>query len=161
MTENDLLAYSHLQGDTSHVRSKARATRQSTRSWRKHWEIAPKSHHAADHLRSPPSLKLSPFHKDPRVSRAVHCRLIQVILDHGFFGEYYSRFVPTEDVDCPCGELIQTLQHVLYDCPLHNEARTRMYEVSGPLHPSCLFGTVPGLRAIASFLSSSSAFRKR
>lgn len=141
--------------------SKARATRRAARSWRIHWGNAHKSHYAVEHLRSPPSLKLSPFHKDPRVSRAVHCRLIQVILGHGFFGEYYAHFVPTEDIDCPCGEPVQTLRHVLYDCPLHNEARAPMYEVSGPLHPSRLFGTVPGLRAIASFLESSSAFRKR
>ncbi|KAG8762074.1 hypothetical protein FRC11_011339, partial [Ceratobasidium sp. 423] len=79
--------------------------------------------HVAQSLPRPPSWKPSYVYTlDP--SRGVHTRLNQLILGHGFFGEYYRRFVPTEDVGCPCGNVsAQSASHILYDCPLHAEAR--------------------------------------
>ncbi|KIK10734.1 hypothetical protein PISMIDRAFT_123996, partial [Pisolithus microcarpus 441] len=35
---------------------------------------------------------------------------------HAFLGEYYSLFVPTEDRSCPCGEPVQTREHVITSC---------------------------------------------
>ncbi|KAF8599122.1 hypothetical protein BDV93DRAFT_592225, partial [Ceratobasidium sp. AG-I] len=93
--------------------------------------------------------------------RAIHSHLVQVILGHGFFGEYYSRFVPSEEVGCQCeGAPFQTLRHVLLDCPLHDVPRMKLRKVSKYLLQKDIFGSVKGLRALADFLSSSLAFSK-
>jgi hypothetical protein len=76
-------------------------------------------------------------------------------------GEYYLRFVPSEDPACPCDHnTLQTAPHVLYECPLHDAAHMVLRKASRSLSPSILFGTLKGLRAIATFLSVSFAFRK-
>ncbi|KAH7344225.1 hypothetical protein B0J17DRAFT_552145, partial [Rhizoctonia solani] len=79
-------------------------------------------------------------------------------LGHGFFGEYTERFRPDDDPSCPCGQLRQTLDHALRDCPLHAQARNTLPKVSGPLQDSILFDTQAGLDALAQSLSTSSAF---
>ncbi|KAJ7745025.1 hypothetical protein B0H14DRAFT_2159448, partial [Mycena olivaceomarginata] len=41
---------------------------------------------------------------------------------HGHLGEYYSRFVLSEDVDCTCGEAFQSHEHVLCEFVAHHFA---------------------------------------
>ncbi|KAE9383973.1 hypothetical protein BT96DRAFT_772840, partial [Gymnopus androsaceus JB14] len=37
---------------------------------------------------------------------------------HAYLGEYYSKFVPLKNIDCPCGKEFQTREHhVLWACP--------------------------------------------
>ncbi|KAF8595036.1 hypothetical protein BDV93DRAFT_404767, partial [Ceratobasidium sp. AG-I] len=93
--------------------------------------------------------------------RSIHTRLIQVIIGHGFFGEYYSRFVPSEEVGCQCeGSPLQTSRHLLLDCPKLDVPRMHLRKVSKYLLLKDIFGSVKGLRALADFLSKSSAFSK-
>ncbi|KAH7318831.1 hypothetical protein B0J17DRAFT_584263, partial [Rhizoctonia solani] len=88
-------------------------------------------------------------------------RLIQLITGHSFVGEYYQRFVPSESAECPCGEVvIQTREHILIDCPLHDEARFHLRRASCSLCIPTLLGTYKGLKAVTCFLSNSNAFSK-
>ncbi|KAF8606718.1 hypothetical protein BDV93DRAFT_520349 [Ceratobasidium sp. AG-I] len=97
----------------------------------KHWASEPHSDHVQAHLTSSPSLSLNRFHKSYLGLRAIHSRLVQVIIGHGFFGEYYSRFFPSEEVGCQCeGSPFQTLRHVLPDCPLHDVPRMKLRKAS-------------------------------
>jgi hypothetical protein len=45
--------------------------------------------------------------------REVFGRLLQCRTGHGYTGEFYSRFVPDENVDCLCGEPLQTREHII------------------------------------------------
>jgi hypothetical protein len=51
------------------------------------------------------------------VSLDRHSVSVQCYIGHCFTGEYYSKFVPSEDVDCPCGKAFQTKKHLLRECP--------------------------------------------
>ncbi|KAF8709317.1 Reverse transcriptase (RNA-dependent DNA polymerase), partial [Rhizoctonia solani] len=122
------------------------------------WASQPHSLFVTNHIRRPPSLTLARFARTYRGHRSTHARLNQIILGHGFFGEYRERFRPDDDPSCPCGQPRQTLDHVLRDCHIHTEARNFLRRVSGPMLDSILFGTQAGLEALAQFLGASSAF---
>ncbi|KAJ1300689.1 hypothetical protein OPQ81_002336 [Rhizoctonia solani] len=138
--------------------SKAQSTHHASRAWITEWTSHSHSRFVTNHLRRLPSLALSRFAKNFRGHRSVHTRLNQVILGHGFFGEYRERFRPDDDPSCPCGQPRQTLDHVIRDCPLHSDARRALRKVSGPMLDSAIFGTQAGLTALAQFLSASNAF---
>ncbi|KIJ59323.1 hypothetical protein HYDPIDRAFT_65936, partial [Hydnomerulius pinastri MD-312] len=61
----------------------------------------------------------------------------------------------------PCGEPLQTREHMLIECPLHDEHRDTLREASQDLVTSDLIGTKEGVEALASFIRCSGAFRKR
>ncbi|KAF8761872.1 Reverse transcriptase (RNA-dependent DNA polymerase) [Rhizoctonia solani] len=123
--------------------SKAEATRNASLTWSHLWSSQPHSCFVSEHIRRNPSLSLHPFFKAFPYHRAIHARLIQVIMGHAFLGEYRERFRPDDDPSCPCGAPRQTLDHVLQACPSFNLARHTLREVSGPMLSSTLFGTTP------------------
>jgi hypothetical protein len=53
----------------------------------------------------------------------VGARTTQVLLGHGWFGEYYKRFNLNNDHTCSCGAETQTREHLLCDCPLFDAHR--------------------------------------
>src|SRR5262249_52994100 len=89
------------------------------RNWVKEWQDKPKRGRFAIANRLPPSLK--PTERLTDTKREVFGRLTQCRTGHCFCGEYYDSFVPTETVSCPCGELFQTRDHILRDCPRYDE----------------------------------------
>jgi hypothetical protein len=93
--------------------------------------------------------------------RSAFTRLNQITLGHGFFGEYYHRFVPSEDISCPCGEAqVQTIKHVLADCSLFDEARQPLRRASSFFSLPVLFNSKKGLTALIHFLTHTNAFVK-
>jgi hypothetical protein len=72
-------------------------------------------------------------------SRATTSTMFRMITGHAFTGEYTARFrgnklpqpLPEEAVACPCGELPQTAEHVLIDCPLYEDARRKHLSTRG------------------------------
>jgi hypothetical protein len=73
-----------------------------------------------------------------KVSRSTTSTLFRFITGHAFTGEYTARFLgkklqplPEDLVACPCGELPQTVEHVLLDCPIHNTARRKHLSARG------------------------------
>jgi hypothetical protein len=107
-----------------------------------------------------PTTRSQKYLRDFKGRRAVSSRITQVITGHSFCGQYYRRFVPSESVACPCGKKLQTREHILRECPLHNHARHHLQEVSGTLSLPVLLGSPKGLAAVARFLDSSAAFIK-
>ncbi|KAH9948885.1 hypothetical protein B0H21DRAFT_660920, partial [Amylocystis lapponica] len=79
---------------------------------------------------------------------------------HGFLGAYYSQFVPSERVDCPCGAASQTRQHILQDCPRYEHHRHILTAVSDVIDLPTILGTVEGIAALGTFLHESGAFTK-
>jgi hypothetical protein len=91
----------------------------------------------------------------------VHSRIIQTITGHGFRGDYYARFVPSESTACPCGEEpMQTREHILIECRLFEPYRHILRDVSRALDTPFLLGTTSGLEALSRFISASQAFAK-
>ena len=69
-----------------------------------------------------------------KFSRLTHTTLYRFITGHAFTGEYTQRFFPQhtpEQIACQCGEPLQTVEHVLFRCPLFTAARRRHLTVRG------------------------------
>jgi hypothetical protein len=96
-------------------------------------------------------------------TRQFSSRLFQVLLGHAFCGEYSQRFRPKSDdpIGCACGHPVQTREHIIMACPLHQEHRWRLKDASphGDHIPpfNTLISTKEGWAAIAEFLVRTSA----
>ena len=63
-----------------------------------------------------------------KFSRLTHSTLLRYITGHAFTGEYTKRFYPLhtqEQITCPCGEPLQTVEHMLTECMLYTATRRR------------------------------------
>ena len=49
--------------------------------------------------------------------------LNRFITGHAFVGSYTARFRPDLPTSCPCGAPLQTVEHVIFSCPLYADAR--------------------------------------
>ena len=126
-------------------------------------------YHASHFIR--PALRPThhPHFKD--LDRATFSRFVQCATNHGYIGEYFSRFVPSRRSlnSCPCilssdQPLLQTRDHVLRHCPQFEKARGDLEKVCPSLHfPSFsldrLFSPTT-LPALIAFLKGSAAYSK-
>ncbi|KAJ7471919.1 hypothetical protein FB451DRAFT_1251417 [Mycena latifolia] len=108
--------------------------------------------------RFPPSLRPTPHFRT--LKREIFGRVTQCRTGHGYTGEYYSTFVPSEDIDCPCGEAFQTREHLLRECTLYENQRHILEKVSRDVSLPEILGTKEGITALAEFLDKSGAFTK-
>lgn len=128
--------------------------------WTESWyrDVAMQTGRFAIANRLPPTLK--PRQHFTHTPQEVYGRLIQCRTGHGFFGEYYATFVPTEPIMCSCGEPRQTREHILRDCPLFARQRIHLRHVSYNIILNEILGTEKGIKALAKFIEESSAFKK-
>jgi hypothetical protein len=83
------------------------------------------------------------------------------MLGHAHIGAYYARFNIPEPATCPCDDTtIQTRDHVIQDCPLHNHHRAKLRAAIPDLSIKKILGTKNGIKALADFIGASGAFRK-
>ena len=73
------------------------------------------------------------------------------LLKEIFFFVYI--FSDERDHKCECGQL-ETVEHVLKECPLHPAERDLLRKVSPELDPKILLDTKKGLGAVVKFLDS-------
>jgi hypothetical protein len=52
-------------------------------------------------------------------SHSLTARLVRCTTGHAPIGAYYSKFFPEESTACRCGFPMETVSHVLYQCPSH------------------------------------------
>ncbi|KAI0271090.1 hypothetical protein BGY98DRAFT_1007241 [Russula aff. rugulosa BPL654] len=100
-----------------------------------------KTHHTFNVTPSPRERHQGPVpneHRDQetkaKFSRLTHSTLLRYITGHAFVGEYTQRFYPPhtqEQIACPCGNPLQTIEHVLTECPLHTAARRKHLTANG------------------------------
>jgi ribonuclease HI len=141
--------------------AREKAKQRALKSWRNEWTSLPHTNQSATALRhSLPSLRLSQSLRGLDGPRDVQSRVIQTITGHGHIGDYYARFVPAENPSCPCGEPLQTREHVLADCELHNASRHILHKACPNLSTTLILSTRKGLNALAHFLKDSDAFKK-
>lgn len=77
-----------------------------------------------------------PEEKGPKAtfSRLTHSTFYRLITGHAFTGEYMQRFFPQhtpDQIECQCGEPLQTVEHIIIQCPLFADARQRHLMPSG------------------------------
>lgn len=101
--------------------------------------------------------KGTPFKK---YGRELFGRIVQCRTGHAYIGEYYKSFVPSEQVDCPCGAPLQTRAHILQECPRYDEHRHILRAESESIELPTILGTKEGVEALATFLENSGAFTK-
>ena len=88
------------------------------------------------------------------VSRHTFSKLFQLRTGHGVLGKYFrTRGIDERDHNCECGQL-ETVEHVLKECPLHPAARDLLGKVPPELDPKILLDTKKGLGAVVKFLDS-------
>ncbi|KAL4077721.1 hypothetical protein J3A83DRAFT_4051594, partial [Scleroderma citrinum] len=63
-------------------------------------------------------ITLHPSDHFTTTSREVYSQLVQCCMSHTFLREYYTKFVPLQNVSCRCSHNIETCSHILVNYPL-------------------------------------------
>jgi len=102
--------------------------------------------------------------------RELFGRAVQTLTGHGFTGEYYQRFVPTESPWCSCSDevtdpILQTRQHIICECPRYEAFRNIIRKNHPNVHADNfslrpLFDPRSGLPDLIQFMRKSGAFTK-
>jgi hypothetical protein len=99
-----------------------------------------------------------------KFSRLTHSTLLRFITGHAFVGEYTKRFYPPhtqEQIACQCGEPLQTVEHILIECPLYTAARRRHLTANGrPRTLPQLFANSKRVQEVLRFLEETGACAK-
>jgi hypothetical protein len=88
------------------------------------------------------------------VPRHTLSKLFQLCTGHGALGKYFQIMCINEQNHyCKCGQL-ETVEHVLKECPLHSAERNYLRIVTPEPDPKILLDTKKGLGAVVKFLYS-------
>ena len=88
------------------------------------------------------------------VPRHTFSKLFQLRTGHGVLGKYFQkRGIKERSHNCECGQL-ETVEHILKECPLHPVQREVLRKVSPELDLKILLDTKKGLDAVVKFLDS-------
>ena len=133
--------------------------RELLEEWRFRWTNTPNPMRSGFHPanRIPPTLK--PTERFTQTDRRTFSRLIQCRTGHAHIGEYYKKFVPTENMGCACGTTTQTREHIIKQCKRHTRHR---HTLGHGRHAQLgrLMGTVKGIRKLCTFIKCSNMFDK-
>jgi ribonuclease HI len=142
---------------TSRSNALRRAKLVSARTWRKQWEKSPKNRSFAIANRLQPSMNLTKRFRDN--PREVFGCLIQCRTAHTYTGEYGRRFHLNDDHNCPCGEELQTRDHIIRDCTKFARKHDMLIRLSRDIFLLEILGTEEGIKALSTFLKDTSAFK--
>ena len=89
-----------------------------------------------------------------KLPRHTISKLFQLRTGHGILVKYFwTRGIDERDNNCECGQL-ETIEHVLKECPLHHTKRDLMRKFSPELDLKIFLDTKTGLGAVFKFLDS-------
>ena len=140
----------------AHLRRMAKAD--ALRFWTRDWEETPIGGLYAFAKHGPPAHKPPSHFYD--LPRRLYGLITQARLGHAFIGEYYRRFVPSEDTECPCGAYFQTRSHILQDCACYSAHHYILCKVSRDIAPQLVLGKPEGIATLAHFIDKTGAFTK-
>ncbi|VVT44339.1 uncharacterized protein SAPINGB_P000383 [Magnusiomyces paraingens] len=87
-------------------------------------------------------------------SRRILSNITQFRKGHGNFGAWFKKFgIEKDSYNCKCGEL-ETVHHILVECPLLEEERKGLKRISPEMDMSTLLNSLTGLQEIVSFISA-------
>ena len=152
------------------IKAQKKKTKENvTATWAERWHQMPRSSLAyRTALTKPPDGRAHPTflaRQDAvKFSRLTLCTLYRVITGHAFIGSYTQRFFPRhtgDQVACPCGEPLQTVEHILLTCPLHTAARRKYLTANGrPRNLPQLFDHPKRVTLLLRFLKETGACAK-
>jgi len=127
--------------------------------WVHEWATKPLTGRYAIADRTPPTLAGS--HAFRTLERHTLAVVTQARAGHGYFGEYYQTHNIQESTACPCGEELQTREHIVFECQIHDDHRYIITKGAPDHQLATLFGTKAGVEALAEFVKKSKAFQKQ
>ncbi|VVT54799.1 uncharacterized protein SAPINGB_P004268 [Magnusiomyces paraingens] len=81
-------------------------------------------------------------------SRRILSNITQFRTGHGNFGAWFKKFgIEKDSYNCKCGEL-ETVHHILVECPLLEEERKGLKRISPEMDMSTLLNSLTGLQEI-------------
>ena len=90
-------------------------------------------------------------------------RLLQCRTGHAYTEEFRQSFIrlSADPTTCPCdGDILETRNHILRDCPRYHRHRKLLAKASRGLSLASLLGTKLGIAALSEFLIKSGAFSR-
>lgn len=133
--------------------------REMLEAWRHRWSNQPTNPSSGFHPANKLPPTLSPTKRFQNSDRKTFSRLIQFRSGHAHIGEYYKRFITTEDPSCTCGHATQTRRHILKECPKYLHQRP-LLGTGRNAQLERLVGTEKGITRLAKFISISKAIDK-
>lgn len=99
-----------------------------------------------------------------KFTKLTHTTLYHFITGHAFTGEYTQCFYPAhmpEQVASPCGKPVQTIEHVLMECPLYTATCQKHLTANGwPQSLPQLFAQEECVQSLLCFLEETGACAK-
>ena len=143
---------------TAHARRQAKAA--IRQSWTEAWAASLLGGGYAIANRRKPTFEPPDHFKT--LPRELYSRVTQCRTGHAFIGEYYRRFVPTEETACLCGQDPQTRYHILKECVLYRRWSREIIDMQlgEDWRMADLLGTPKGIVILAEFLLASGAYSK-
>lgn len=165
------------------IKSQIKAAEETAiKAWADSWHQAPRTslayrtaltappdgrtHHTFHSARTTATLRTTPktTNQPAKFSRTTHSTFYRLTTGHAFTGEYTQRFYPPhtpEQIACPCGEQVQTAEHVLTACPLYDDARQKHLSANGrPRTLQQLFANQERAQELRQFLEETKACAK-
>jgi len=152
------------------IKKQKEATRNAaTATWAERWHQTP---HASlvykTALTRPPDGRTHPTfltgEQAAKFSRLTLCTMYRIITGHAFVGSYTQRFFPQhtpDQVACPCGTPVQTIEHILLVCPIYATARRKHLTANGrPRNLSQLFNHPKRVVTVLRFLEETGVCAK-
>ena len=132
----------------------------ATKAWRCEWRKSAQTGRFAIANRFPPSLKPTHHFIQLKNDRELFGRVLQCRTGHGYTGEFRQSFNLEARYSCPCGEHLETREHILRDCPRFNLFRHHLEKASPQISLPTILGTKAGILALIEFLKASKAFSR-
>ncbi len=118
----------HLAGDRAKMRLNRRDLlmqafvasqhkKEMLEAWIHRWSNRPNTPNSGFHAANTLTPMLTPTKHFIDLDHKTFSHLIQFRTGHAHIGEYYMRFIRTEDPMCGCSRMTQTRLHILRDCP--------------------------------------------
>jgi hypothetical protein len=101
------------------LRTKAHAVKM----WKREWKKSALTGRFAIANRLPPSLKPTHHFTNLKRNRELFGRTLQCRTGHAYTGEFRQEFSLEGQYECSCGELTETREHILLECPCYNLSR--------------------------------------
>ncbi len=128
-------------------------------AWIHRWSNHPNPPNSGFHAANALTPMLSPSRRFIDSDHKTFSHLIQFRTGHAHIGEYYMRFVRTEDPMCGCSRMTQTRLHILRECPKYTTHRSILGTGRNAQFEK-LVGTEKGIKRLAKFITITKAIDK-
>jgi len=129
--------------------------------WRRAWEADANTRRRSDfYIANKIQPSTNPSKRLHNLDRKTFSRVFQCRTGHAHIGSYYDYFEIQEPKSCACGATLQTRNHILLECTIHNEHRHILADANGTTCLSDILATAKGIERLARFITATGAYDK-